>query len=300
MNSMLRKITLVLLSLSGFSQATSQCCESVYSQNWEDVLLTDSEKMGISISDYPNFSDNPRLSTHMRIRMAPYLLPLDSPLKPILDDIFGQSRVIKNVRSLKQAGFRILFLQDRSFIVVAKHPKAQGYLFKIYLDSKSVRKDGMVGWELLTTRCVVAQKIKSIICKHKLQHFTVADKWLYPLPPPKRRHGRAEPVILVVKDMRIYSQHYSKRVWVTQATHKLMKELYTVLGRGYGSAFLSGNIPYTKSGKFAFIDTEYNKRRIPLTHAKRFLSPTMQVCWDRIIKRAPRAKDLGAENQPAY
>jgi hypothetical protein len=145
----------------------------------------------------------------------------------------------------------------------------------------------MIGWELLTTRCIVAQKIKSIICKHKLQHFTVADKWLYPLPPPKKRHARAEPVILVVKDMRIYNRHYSKRVWATQATHRLLKELYVVLGRGYGSAFLWGNIPYTKNGKFAFIDTEYNKRPIPLTHVKRFLSPTMQVLWDHIVTTPP-------------
>lgn len=261
MRSIFRVMTLLFLLSSGFCQATSSYKDSVQPfLNWEDALLTDKEKKEISIPEYPNFSNNPRITEHMQRRMAPYLLPLDSPLKPILDEIFVHEGIIKNVRSLRQAGFSILFLQKRSFIVVAKHPKVQGYLFKIYLDTKGVSKDDMVGWELLTTRCIVAQKIKTIIRKNKIRRFTVADKWLYPLPPVKQR-GRAEPVILLVKDMRIYNRGDSRRIWRSKVTRKDLKELYAVLGRGYGSAFLHGNVPYTKSGKFAFIDTEYNRRQ---------------------------------------
>ena len=291
MRSIFRAITLLFLPFSGFCQAVPEHRASAHPfLNWEEALLTKKEKKETSIPDYPNFSDNPRFTEHMRRRIAPYLLPLDSPLKPILDEIFAHPGVIKNTGSLQRAGFRILFLQERSFIVVAKHPKVQGYLFKIYLDSKNIHKDGMAGWELLTTRCVVARKIKTIIHRNKLRHFTVADKWLYPLPLPKRRHVRAESVVLLAKDMQIYNRQASKRVWTTCATYRILKELYTVLGRGYGSAFLSGNIPYTKSGKFAFIDTEYNKRQIPLRKAKFFLSPLMQNCWDHIIQKSPKAK----------
>ena len=273
-------LILVCLSLSGFGQTTLPL------PHWEDVLLTPSEKMGVEISSYPNFTDNHHFSQRMKRRMAPYLLPLDNPLKPVLDEIFASSGVIEDEHTLKQAGFSILYSQKRSFIVVAKHPSVKGYLFKIYLNSRNVRKDSMVGWELLTTRCIVAQKIKSIIRKHQIQHFTVADKWLYPLPPPKDGYVRAEPVVLLVKDMQIRHGPSSKRIWKTQATRRQLKELYAVLGRGYGSAFLHRNVPYTKTGQFAFIDTEYNYRKIPLSHVKRFLSPRMQKCWDGLVKKS--------------
>lgn len=257
---------------------------------WEDILLTESENKS-PISFYPNFSDNRFISDHMQRLMYPYLLPLDSPIKSILDEIFAHSRVIKNKRSLQRAGFTILFSQKRSFIIVAKHPKVIGHLFKIYLDSKNVRKDGMSGWELLTTRCIVAQKIKNIIQKKKIHHFTVADKWLYPLPVLKKnRKSHLESVILVVKDMQIYNRNISRCAWKEKVTRRYLRELYAVLGKGYGSAFLHGNIPYTKAGTFAFIDTEYNKREIPLNHARRFLSKKMQPYWDSIVRRSSEKK----------
>jgi hypothetical protein len=229
----------------------------------------------------------------MKRVMAPYLLPLQSRLKPILDKIFAyKGRVIKNNDSLKRAGFTILFSQKRSRITVVKHPKLPGYLLKIYLDSKKIRKDGMVGWELLTTRCVVAQKIKSIIRKEKMRNYIVADKWLYPLPvPSKKQKGNVEPVVLVVKDMQIYGRGESRRAWQEKATKRHLRELYGILGRGYGSAFLQGNIPYTKAGKFAFIDTEYDKRKIPLDHVKHCLSSKMRLFWDRIVYG--KGKDRG-------
>jgi hypothetical protein len=182
-------------------------------------------------SHYPNFTNNPAINPKMRQLMAPHLLPLDHPMKRVLDSIFSKSRAIENKRSLRQAGFTILFSQKRSFILVAKHPKVPGYLFKIYPDSANIYKDHMVGWELFTTRCAVAKKIGSIIKENKLRYFTVADKWLYPLPiMPK-----------------------------------------------------ANNVPYTKNGKCAFIDTEYKKRKITLWLVNRFLSKDMSHYWDHLV-----------------
>lgn len=278
MNFICLLITLTFLSLSGFCQATSTL------SNWEDVLLSASEKKEIHISSYPNFTDNPCINQHMQRRMTSYLLPLNSPLKPVLDEIFASSGVIADENSLEQAGFSILYSQKRSFIIVAKHPKVQGYLFKIYLDSRKVHKDNMVGWELLTTRCIVARKIKGIIRKQKIRHFTVADKWLYPVPPSTQRRLKAEPVVLVVKDMQIHQGSASKRIWQKKVTRSHLNELYAILGKGYGSPILHRNVPYTKSGKFAFIDTEYNRRKIHMTHVKRFLSPEMRSYWDYLMQ----------------
>ena len=253
---------------------------------WENALLTEAEKKGRRISFYPNFTDNRNISKRMQRLMAPYLLPMHHHLKPILDSIFAKKGVIENTKTLQKAGFSIMFAQKKSFIIVAKHPKVHGYLFKIYLDSKRIYKDEMVGWELLTTRCIVAKKIKQLIRDKGLKHFIVADKWLYPLPSSKSKHSHCEPVILVVRDMQIYNRFQSDHAWQTKAGKRHLRELYEILGRGYGSAYLPGNIPYTKKGKFAFIDTEYNKRKIPLGHARRFFNPTMQFYWDDLIGKS--------------
>ncbi len=293
-------IPLIVLAWSGFCPLTSYGEESTQDAPlaWEQLLLTEAEKKASTVSDYPNFSDNPRLTKRMKRLMSPYLLPLNSPLKRRLDQIFSKPGIIKNNKTLKRAGFSILFSQKRSYIVVAKHPKVKGYLFKIYLDSKRVHKDGMRGWELLTTRCIVAKKIKRIIRKKHLRHFTVATKWLYPVPPPlKKAKAKAEPVVLLVKDMKIYNRKASRRVWETKANPRILKELYAVLKRGYGSAFLHGNVPYTKKGKFAFIDTEYAKRKIPLPHVKHFLSKKMKIYWDRLTSRCPKKHGIYVQTQ---
>ena len=158
----------------------------------------------------------------------------------------------------------------------------------------------MCGWELLTTRCIVAKKIKTIIHKKKLHHFTVATKWLYPVPPSAQKGSKkAEPVVLIVKDMKIFNRSHSRKIWETKANQKILKELYAVLGRGYGSAFLHENVPYTKKGKFAFIDTEYAKRKIALAHVKHFLSKEMKIYWDRLTSGCSKKRGVYASSREA-
>jgi hypothetical protein len=295
------------LSQTGFSvdeaaetkvhEAAIDIPDSEQPREWENALLTDAEKKGHRVSYYPNFTDNWHISKRMQRLMAPYLLPQTHLIKPILDSIFAENRAIQTTKTLRRAGFSILFAQKKSFIIVAQHPKVHGYLFKIYLDSKRIYKDEMVGWELLTTRCIVAKKIKQLIRDKRLKNFIVADKWLYPLPPQKNQHSHCKPVILVVKDMNIFNRSQSRHAWKTKAEKKHLRELYEILGRGYGSAYLPGNIPYTKTGKFAFIDTEYNKRKIPLGHARRFLNPTMQFYWDNLIGKSHSAHGIYLSGQ---
>ena len=132
-------------------------------------------------------------------------------------------------------------------------------------------------------RCIVAQKIKSIIARHNIRHFAVADKWLYPLPPNSSKKD-ALPVVLLVRNMRIYNREESKHVWKNHINRCILQELYMILGRGYGSAFLSANLPYTRQWKFAFIDTEFDKRKIPLDHVKKYISPELRDYWDSLVK----------------
>lgn len=232
---------------------------------------------------YPNFSNNRALTAQMRQIMQPYLFPLDHPKKSILDRIFSRSRVIENDESLRKAGFTILFSQKKSFIRVVKHPRLKGYLIKLYPHTEKRIRKGNSGWKRLAIRCIVAKKIKTIIAQHKIKNFVVADKWIYPLPIPKTRKKHLQPVVLVVKDMNIYNREESAAAWRTKVSRSVVKELYAIFKRGYGSTYLHANLPYTKSGKFAFIDTEFDKRVIALNHARRYFSPNMRRYWDSLV-----------------
>lgn len=232
---------------------------------------------------YPHFWDNPLLDSKMKDRMEPYLMPLTHPLKPILDTIFSQGRVIQDENSLTAAGFIIKHRMPNTHILVVKHPAIEGYLFKIYPDSELHLKDGKPGWYWLCNRCEGAERIRKLIKKKKIQFFTVPDKWIYPLPPTA---NAKQPIVLIVTDMQLVSSEENKWAWKNVATKKHLDELYYILSHGSGSYFLTGNIPYTKSGKFAFIDTEYPKRIVKMKNVIKFhfLSPEMEEYWKKLIE----------------
>jgi hypothetical protein len=221
----------------------------------------------------------------MKRHTVRYLLPKRHPAKRVLDKIFSHSGVIRNKKTLRKAGFKILFSQKKSFVQVVSHPRLKGYLLKLYLDSDRRIRRGPAGWKRLTVRCIVAKKIKSIIARKHVHTFVVADKWLYPLPPPKHRSSKKQPVVLIVKNMNIYNRKKSEKAWRRKASWSTVKGLYKIFSRGYGSAFLAGNVPYTKNHKFAFIDTEFDKRKIPMRHAYRRLSPRMWKYWKSLVHR---------------
>jgi hypothetical protein len=233
---------------------------------------------------YPNFQNNPHLDQKMRTLMAPYLLPLDHPIKATLDSIFSQSRVTQDKQTLIDAGFSVIASMPGSFVVVARHPAVPGYVFKLYLDSETRCKQGIPNWEWLTRRCIGAEKIRKLIHKKKLRYFTIPDKWLYPLPLNFSSQGsQAQPVVVVETDMELESEQATELAWKTHITPKHLDELYAILRNGYGTIRLAPNIPYTKNGTFAFTDTEYPERRFKLKRAKLYLSEEMQLYWDQLI-----------------
>jgi hypothetical protein len=236
-------------------------------------------------SKYPHFKNNPFITKKMRAIFAPYLMPSDHPLRPALDALFLSSRAIENETSFFQAGFILLHSQQTSYVRVAWHPNFPEYLFKIYLDSETRLKANKPGWLWLVNRCNGATRIRKLIKKQNITHFVVPDKWLYPLPPlPSTQGPIHQPIILIETDMNLVSRAENKLAWKEKVTPEILNELYIILSHGYGSWFLTGNIPYTKNGTFAFIDTEYPKRTIRLHKAKEFLSAEMQLYWDYLIE----------------
>jgi hypothetical protein len=235
-------------------------------------------------TEYPDFKDNPYLTSKMRDMMKPHLLPLDSPLKPILDSLFSSGRVLQDENTLQQAGFVILHSMPSSYVKVVRHDALPGYLFKFYLDNQVQLKKDKPGWWWLTNRCIGAERIRKMIEKKHMRHFAVPDKWLYIVPSWFPTAGPTfQPVVLVETDMNLESHDMILYAWYHLATRRVLDELFYILDHGAGSYFLSGNIPYTKSGKFAFIDTEYPKRDIKMKKVKRYLNPEMQAYWDYLM-----------------
>lgn len=236
---------------------------------------------------YPNFDKNAFITKSMRSKIGPYLLPAKHPFKPIIDSVFATSRVTSNLDTLVAAGFQILHVQESSFIIVAKHPLLPQYLFKLYTDSEVRTRLNKPSWRWLLDRCIGAERIRKLIDKKKIKNFTVAEKWLYPLPPIPA-NGVQHPLVLLVTDLNLVSQNETMEAWRSKVTTQHLDELYIILSHGFGSNFLSGNVPYTKSGKFAFIDTEYPYREITLSKVKKYIAPELHAYWDQLVTKGGR------------
>lgn len=263
-------------------EETENLLKNVWEEMQIDLYKAVSKKKKTT---YPNFDDNFHLTNEMRNQMRRYLLPLSHPLKKSVDALFSQSRVTTDKETLERAGFNWICTTVATFLEIVKHPTVPGYLFKIHLDSEPHTKNKIPPWKWLVFRCEGAEKIRNIIQKKNMKYFAVPNKWLYPLPiKPSPLIKESQPVVLMVTDMNIVSVEETELAWRTKVTKAHLNELYTILCGGYGSTMLDANIPYTKSGKFAFIDTEYPKRKLNFATVRRFLSDEMREYWDSLVR----------------
>ena len=210
-----------------------------------------------------------------------YFLPKNNHLRFILNKIFLSPQVLKNKTTFHAAGFQTLFFRKQTNnLRIAKHPLAPGYLFKLYLEEESVLplQEEQVG---LIRRAFIASEIRKIVQQHNLRYITVADKWIYQLPQQLGRRAQTT-YILVVKDMQLVKRKKSAKMWRDKVTQAQLRELHHILGAGYASQSIVRNIPYTKSKKFACIDTEYPKQKFPLEKLKRHFSRKNKKKWKKI------------------
>lgn len=240
-------------------------------------------------SSYPNFDNHPYLSKKKKEKIEPFLLPMRHPLKKKLDAIFNLPGTIQNESFFAKAGFKTVSVQPTSYIRIAKHPLLPNHLFKLFLDSEKRKKENTSGWVWLVKRCQGARNIKELIKRKKLRHFVVPEKWLYPVPWVSRKQGEGgsrQPVVLITEDMKLVSHHENVNAWKNKITKEHLRELYCILSHGYASCYVTQNIPYTKKGKFACIDTEHPKRNLRSKYGqvKTYLSDEMKKYWEILIR----------------
>ncbi len=268
-------------------QLWEEACEEEFFFDLEDSLgnrLFLAKKL-----EDPHLEKNPYIPPKVKRQLRPYLLPLHHPMRPKLDAIFCESRATQNRHTFHEAGFRLIARGPRSFINVAKHPLLPHHLVKVYFDNETQRKEKRSSWHWLIYRCQGADKIRKIIKKYEVKHFTVAKKWIYcfpaaPSPPTDIFHTRHF-ALLLVTDMQLVSRNYNSYAWSHKITQEHLHELYTILSRAKGSSYRPDNIAYTKKGQFAFIDTEYPTRGPDFKRIRPYLNKEMQAYWDQLIKR---------------
>ncbi|MBS4171152.1 Uncharacterized protein NEOC95_001893 [Neochlamydia sp. AcF95] len=236
-----------------------------------------------------NIVDNPLINNRIKKELAPHLLPVNSKITAIADQIFQAARVTFNSQTLVEAGFNILYKQPRSFIIVAKHPSLPDYLIKLYFDTELRIKRNVPGWKWFARRCAGANLVRKVIKKKNIQHFTVPQKYIYVLPsfhaPAKAAGVDPKVAILIVQDMQLVPKEQNYLAWRSKVSPEILNELYIIISRANGSSYRPDNIPYTFSGKFAFIDTEYPFRDPDFKSIRSYLSPEMCQYWDQLVKQ---------------
>lgn len=266
---------------------------TILTQLWQCALEEESPFFINSLDERdredPNVINNPFISKIAAQAMAPYLLPLKHPMRKMLDLLFLKTRATLNRDSFINSRFSILTHGPRSHVIVAKHPLMPNYLVKAYLDSELKQKHHRESWEWLVRRCEGAKKIRHIIRKREIRHFTVPGKWIYcfpksPSPPPNDSRYTHHLALLLTQDMKLVPNRQNLDAWNHLITEEHLDEFFEIITRAKGSSYRPDNIAYTQKGQFAFIDTEYPAYGPDLKSIRYYLNEEMRDYWDRLIK----------------
>lgn len=212
--------------------------------------------------------------------LQPYFLPEDHPIKAQLDEIFT-FRATRDVSSMIKAGFENVHIRRYTKLTACKHPRLNGYLVKVFLDTIHKKKPDYHYW---AKRIEGAKAIRKYIEKHQLGHiFKVPNKWLYPLP---FSIGQKRHFALIVEDMHILDDVESERRWGGQdITHFQLKSLFDlVTALGFWDCTKPENIPFSVDGRIAFVDTENRySQNIRYHKLTPLLSSKNRVYWQKLV-----------------
>lgn len=215
-------------------------------------------------------------------QVAPYLIPDEHPIKPILDKIFS-SRATLNRRTMRHAGFKKTEIRRWTHIVVSTHPDLPGYIFKIYLDAQCYHNN-CSEHKHWTTRVRGARAVQKILDKKQWNHlFKVPKKWIYALPeyPKPPDEFLRKNFILVEEKFDLVNEKENKKAWRKWITKEHLDALYYILkSTGLRDCIKIHNIPFSIDGRISFIDTDsYKKGGVPYSKLNEHLSQKMQQYW---------------------
>ena len=240
-------------------------------------------------SKYLATAPNAKVTDEAWREALPFLLPEEFEIKEKLDELFNETRAILNSSSLKLAGFTTSKPQEFSLIVVTKHPNFPGYIFKIYLDNEKQKSDNKaLGYFIKRVKGSIAVQ-KCIDENHLDAFFKVPKKWIYPMPSYEgqvKKYSHKN-FILVVEDMEILSAKANVKAWrSSMVTKELLVGLHRILTEvGLVDCAKIDNIPFSKDGRVAFVDTEsFGFPKVPLHRLKEMIPSHLTSFWSKLIK----------------
>lgn len=184
-----------------------------------------------------------------------------------------------------EAGFEIAFKKRRSLMRVAIHPALKEYLFKVFFISEQhCEREKVRGWSGFAIRCEGAERIRRIIEDRQIRHFQVPHKWLFYPPYHPACSLDDPPVILVAEYQDLLPQSENECAWFNAVREPHLDELYAIIQGAGGASYRPDNIPRTKQGKFAFIDTEHSSQQRDCESIRPYLAPQMRQYWLDLIQ----------------
>lgn len=181
-----------------------------------------------------------------------YLLPQDHPLYTQLASLFYDSHMFQSYKYLKHADFKVKLGNHGKRLMVGAHPSIPDYLIKKF--PNAVPQTKQLG--NFIQRIKGAAVLRNYIRKHRFKHLVVPEKWLYRLPKNFPNHS----YVLIVEKMDIYDDADDPNGQIRKMYYdidiEVLTELCTLLHAVGGCDSLVRNIPFTRSGQIAFVDTE--------------------------------------------
>ncbi len=156
--------------------------------------------------------------------------------------------MFESAENWQNAGFQLKF--GHRHLMIGEHPSIPGYLIKKFPDTTS--REFQI--ENFMKRINGANTLRKFIKEHKFKRFQVPEKWLYELPEVFNQ-GETKGYVLVVKKMDICVKE--NRTQYYNMDKKTLSHLCRIILQVGGIDARPRNIPFTHSGKIAFIDTEH-------------------------------------------
>lgn len=192
-----------------------------------------------------------------------YILPEDHFLQKALATVFCDPQIVASRQSLQMAGFD-LFEHDHRGIAIARHPELPGHLVKVFIND--------VPHELQVQNYIAriegSRALQEFIDEQGLEHIVTPKKWLYPL----KENDLGIMCVLLVQELDICTTSETRRLYST-IDQDVLHELCMVVQEFRGLDSVTKNMPFTKDGKIAFVDTEKwkSQRSTFLGHVKPLL-----------------------------
>lgn len=211
-------------------------------------------------------------------------LPVDHPVRLYLNGLFKKSRFIANVDALKKAGFSCQGPRKHTGLIVAKHSKTPGFIYKIYTDVQEYYKS-VPEYQLWLLRIEGARRIREYINERGWNdQFSVPQKWIYIIPESSSndRGYYIKQTLLVEQDMKLRSDKKNLEIWKGEGiSTTLLNQLYQIItDLGLRDCAKPDNIPFCYNGKIAFIDTQtFASPPVSYWRLSRSLSKSNRKFW---------------------